>query len=123
MPLSYEIEDGIVFIRASGELLPGEQARFIESWMSDPDLPSPILVCREHTGPGSESAFPSPESARAQAALVRTLDGGPDARLALVASEDLAYGMANIFRAWIESAKFETEIFATREEAVAWLRS
>lgn len=43
--------------------------------------------------------------------------------VALVASSDLEYGMSRVFSAFEEKCGYTTNVFRTRPEAVAWLRS
>ena len=47
MPLSYKIEDGIVYITTIGRIGFQEQMNFIWGWISDPDRPNPIRVLRD----------------------------------------------------------------------------
>ena len=47
MPLSYKIEDGIVYITVTGKIGVQEQKDFAQEWLSDPTLPSPLKILRD----------------------------------------------------------------------------
>src|SRR6185436_16827357 len=71
-------------------------------------------------------ALPSPDRVRDLAYLSAAMDDtASSSRMAVVASEDLAYGLGRMFQAWRRldprSTK-EVGIFRTTEEALAFLR-
>lgn len=117
MPYSYKIEDGIVFTEVTGEVTVEEQKEFSRTWLADPDLPSPLLVCRE--------GVLDPLTAKVvkdSAKFASTL-GIPDgSRLAIVVDSDVAYGLSRVYEARTAELDFDIGIFRDRDEAIKWLR-
>ncbi len=118
MPLHYRIENGIVFTMASGEVTPEENFAFTRRWLSDPDLPSPVRVCREN----DTFTVPTADEIRRIADLMESLDAPDGSRVALVAGGDLEYGVSRMYQAWADGADYRVAVFRDRDEAVAWLR-
>ncbi len=118
MPYSYKIEDGIVFTKVTGEVTVEEQNEFSRTWLADPDLPSPLLVCRESVDLDSLTA----EVVKEQAKFTSTLDIPDGSRLALVVDEDVAYGLSRVYEARTAELDFDIEIFRYRDDAIRWLR-
>ena len=118
MPCSYEIEDGIVFTEVTGEVTVEEQKEFSRTWLADPDLPSPLLVCRESVDLDSLTA----EMVKDSAKFTSTLDIPDGSRLAIVVDSDVAYGMSRVYEAWTAELNVDIRIFRDRDEAIKWLR-
>ena len=120
MPLSYEIKDGILFTTAVGRVTREDTLAVTRSWMRDPDLPNPILLCRDLRRLDVENieAFEVRLSARAGAAF----NPPPGSRLAFVVDSDAAYGLSRMF-AMSEDFPFPVEVFRDRDAAVAWLKA
>ncbi len=119
MPYSYKIEDGIVFTKVTGEVtVEGEQNEFPRTWLADPDLPSPLLVCREEV----DLDYLTAEVVKGSAKFASTLNIPDGSRLALVVDSDVAYGMSRVYEAWTAELNVEIGIFRDRDEAIKWLR-
>ena len=118
MPYSYKIEDGIVFTKVTGEVTVEEQNEFSRTWLADPDLPSPLLVCRE----GADSDSLTAEAVKDSAKFASTLDIPDGSRLALVVDADVAYGLSRVYEAWTAELNVDIGIFRDRDEAIKWLR-
>ncbi len=117
MPFSYKIEEGIVFTTATGETTAQEQAVFKRTWLADPDLPTPLLICREVVDVGR-----TPNWSREQARVATSMDYPEGTRPAIVVGKDLHYGMARQYKSWADDPSFEVGIFRDRDEAIKWLR-
>ena len=117
LPYSYKIEDGIVFTKVTGEVTVEEQNEFSRTWLADPDLPSPLLVCRESVDLDSPA-----EVVKEQAKFTSTLDIPDGSRLALVVDADVAYGLSRVYEARTAELDFDIGIFRDRDEAIKWLR-
>lgn len=48
---------------------------------------------------------------------------GKNYKLALVASEDLAYGMFRVYQSWSDDRPIEINVFRKKEDAYTWLDS
>ncbi len=119
MPLCYTVEDGIVFVDVTGA--PGfeEVKAFIERWRADPDLPSPVLVCRDNRGAEASDL----ETVRALADLAASLDLPAGSKLAIVAASDLDFGMSRMYELLAGDAGFAISVFRQMSEALRWLRA
>ena len=53
---------------------------------------------------------------------VRAMEINPDAIVALVADQDLYFGLSRMFEALVFDAGWETNVFGSKEEAVEWIR-
>lgn len=115
MPLSYKIDGGIVSTTVTGKVEVREQIDFIREYLSDPALPSPLLILRDsrnQTGHLEQSQ---------QQQLIRFAIGLPiDAKLAIVASADLIFGMSRIFQARVDETH-NVQVFRDIEQAHEWL--
>ncbi|TDJ34423.1 MAG: hypothetical protein E2O61_10675 [Gammaproteobacteria bacterium] len=118
MPYSYKIEDGIVFTKVTGEVTVEEQNEFSRTWLADPDLPSPLLVCRESVDLDSLTAEVIKDSAK----FASTLDIPDGSRLAIVVDADVTYGLSRVYEARTAELDFDIGIFRDCDEAIKWLR-
>ncbi len=118
MPYSYKIEDGIVFTKVTGEVAVEELSEFSRTWLADPDLPSPLLVCREEV----DLDYLTAEVVKGSAKFASTLNIPDGSRLALVVDSDVAYGMSRVYEARTAELGFDIGIFRDRDEAIKWLR-
>ena len=85
--------------------------------LADPDLPSPLLVCRERV-----DLDPSTEVVKEQAKFTSTLDIPDGSRLAFVVDADVTYGLSRVYEARTAELNFDVGIFRDRDEAIKWLR-
>ncbi len=115
MPLNYKIDGGIVSTTVTGKVEVREQIDFIREYLSDPALPSPLLILRDsrnQTGHLERSQ---------QQQLICFATGVPiDAKLAIVASEDVVFGTSRIFQALVDET-LNVQVFRDIEEAHEWL--
>ena len=120
MPFSYKIEEGIVFTIATGEITMPQQEAFMRTWLAGPDLPTPLLICRDVV---DEGVTHIPNWSRDLVGFAKSLDFPDGSRFAIVASRDLYYGMARQFQIWADDAQnFSVGVFRDRDEAIKWLR-
>ncbi len=107
-----------MFTKVTGEVTIEEQNEFSRTWLADPDLPSPLLVCRE----GADSDSLTAEAVKDSAKFASTLDIPDGSRLALVVDADVAYGLSRVYEAWTAELNVDIGIFHDRDEAIKWLR-
>ena len=117
MPLEYKIEHGIVFIKNTGGAVTVQQQKaFTRRWLADPDLPTPLLVCRDYHGSFARTPAMMREFSQFWMSVVPN-----GTRAVLVVSGDLDFGMAKVFRGWAGSSGIN--VLRDRDEAIKWLRS
>ena len=118
MPLSYKVEDGIVHITVAGKIGVQEQKDFAQEWLSDPTLPSPLKILRDTRKQVGQSGG-SLQSLKKIIGFATT-SFPPDARLAILASDDLIFGSSRIFQAWLDEIT-NVMVFRDKDEAREWL--
>jgi len=118
MPLSFQIIDGVGVFLTEGDVEYEEGLAVFQAGL-EAIFQRPVgqrlvlfdlLQSRE-----SRSA----DEIRALAAVTQQALGS--ARMALVASQPLVYGMSRMFGAYVQHADFEVGVFHERAAAVAWL--
>ena len=114
MPLSYKIDAGIVYTTVTGKIEVQEQIDFMREMVSDPALPSPLLILRdtrEQTGyiRGSHRELTS---------FAASLPIG--AKAAIVASEEVIFGTSRMFQARVDETH-NVRVFRDIDEAREWL--
>ncbi len=119
MPLSYEIKDGIVFTKATGKITNQMQEEFTQIWLADPDLPSPILICRDNRGVANATYEEMRWLAEFGMSVIDVPEGTREATVVSSASE---YGMAKMYQTMVTAASFSFRIFSDPDEAIRWLR-
>ena len=117
MALSYRIENGILHVHVSGEPSIGEVAAFSATWLADPALPSPVLTCWDLR----EEAYREPDHVRALARVSRDIPVPPGSRLAILASEDVAYGLSRMYEAYADGRHYDVAVFRSMDDAETWL--
>jgi hypothetical protein len=117
MSLSYRIEHGIVFTTASGEVTPEENHAFTQGWLSDPDLPVPLRVCRD----SRQITPPTAKEIQNLASLNKNFRVPDSSRLAIVADRDAQYGMSRMYEALVDGSNYSVAVFRDLDDAVAWL--
>ncbi len=123
MPLRYRIENGIVFVDVSETYTIQENYEFTKTWFTDPDRPSPILLCRNSTALDGSQTWDDMQMLAGLYDQVREENEIPaGSRMAVVALNDLQYGTSRIFGALADNPEVPVGIFRTTEEAVSWLQ-
>ena len=118
MPLSYKIEDGIVYITVTGKIGVQEQKDFAREWLSDPTLPSPLKILRDTRKQVGQ--FGGSLQSLKKIIDFATNSFPPDTRLAILASDDLIFGSSRIFQAWLDETT-NVMVFRDKDEAHEWL--
>ena len=95
-----------------------ENYAFTQAWLSDPDLPTPLRVCRDNRQHTPLAA----EAVRDLAMFNQDLEVPDDSRLAIVVAQDVQFGVARMYQAWADQSDYAVEVFRDPDDAVAWLR-
>ena len=125
MPIVYRIdhENRIVLARAYGVLTDEDVFNYQHSVWSGPELAG-YNELGEMAGV-TDIAIPSIHRVRDLAMTAAEMDSEVMAKVAIVAPEDLGFGLARMFQAYREMEKASRKVvgvFRTLEEAFAWLK-
>ncbi len=125
MPVKYHIdhERRTVFAKCDGKLTPGELFRYQRDIWSMPELAGydefVEIIATDMVVPSSVGL-----DLRGLAELAASSDAREDAKLALVAQDDLAFGLARMYKLYrkLEArGTRQVEVFRSRQEAMDWL--
>ena len=120
MPVTYTVVDGLLVVTATGEYPPEELRRVRAAGLADPATPKPARVLLDVTGAASVRSRSSQEL-RASAGYFASFEDGIE-RVAVLATDDLGYGLMRMASTFSEHQGLETAVFRTFEEARDWLR-
>lgn len=112
--LSYKINGGIVYVTVIGEVGFEEQRDFVQELLSDPALPNPVKILRDTRK--QVGLIGSRKNLQQMISFTKT---SVLARMAIVATEDLIFGMSRVFRAHVEDET--VSVFRDLDEAREWL--
>jgi hypothetical protein len=119
MPLTYRVDkqQGILRSHGSGVLTTADLLEYYQATRADPDFDPAmhrLMDLREVT------QLPPSEEVRAMASYARTKAPENTARMAILASSDLAYGVSMMFKGFVG---FGDRLVVVRDEAeaIAWL--
>lgn len=119
MPLTYRVdkENGILRSHGAGALTIGDLMEYFAATRADPDFDPAmhrLMDLREVT------QLPSSDDVRALATYARTKAPVETARMAILASSDIAFGVSMMFKGFVG---FGERLVVVRDEneATAWL--
>ena len=123
MPLTYRIdlEANMIFVLGEGALTQADKIEGMRAWMADPDYRPGLNVLFDFaavTTPGTREDLQQTVAfiARKAATIGRK-------KVALVMASPLAFGVARQFHALLGETALELDVFKSRDEALAWLRT
>lgn len=121
MPLTFQVDlaQGIIHSRGSGVLTTADLLAYYAETRADPDYEPGmhrLMDLREVT------QLPSSDDIRALATFARTKAPVEKARMAIIASSDLTFGVSMMFKGFVG---FGERLVVVRDEteAMAWLNS
>jgi len=124
MPIDYEVDHArrLVRVRAIGVITPDMLFGYQKTVWSDPAVAGfdeLVDVTGVEHAQGS-----SPSNVNALAGFSAKMDGDGPAKLAIVAADDLLFGLGRMYQAYREmkpGSRKEVGVFRTMAEALAWL--
>ncbi|HTP13907.1 MAG TPA: hypothetical protein VMM37_09755 [Bacteroidota bacterium] len=122
MPVTYKFEATIVLISLAGEYLIEELRRTIDDALADPGYPSHARLIIDLSRSKSIVRRTNDEIKSVAEFLVTKADRFGH-RLALVAAQDLTYGILRMTSVGSENQGVESGVFRSVEEARAWILS
>ncbi len=120
MAVTYRIDGNILFMILSGTYVPDDVPRQFVAAINDPACPEHVHLVVDVTASGSLATRPTDDIRRVAEAL------GPYAariggRCAVVASEDVHFGLSRMGAVYSQGVGVETQVFRTLDDAFAWL--
>jgi hypothetical protein len=122
MAVQYAIGEGVLRLELVGEYEPMDVVRVFLEALSQPGCPIPVALLIDVTSSQSLASRPAAEIRKVAEFL------GPYAhriggRCAVVATEDVHYGLARMGASHSERVGVATQVFRTTEDALKWLRT
>lgn len=121
MPISYSIRGDLVVVEAVGTYEPEDVARRFVEALADPACPAEVVLIYDVTA-SSALASRNTEQIRYAAEFLGQYAARLRGRCAVVATQDIHFGLARMGAAYSEAVGVEVGVFRTRDEAIAWLR-
>ena len=120
MAVTYRIDGNVLFMTFTGTYAPDDVTRQFVAAINDPACPAHVHLVVDVTASESLATRPTDEIRRVAEAL------GPHAariggRCAVVASEDVHFGLSRMGAVYSQSVGVETRVFRTLDDALAWL--
>lgn len=119
MPVFSKVRDGILVVAVDGDYTSTELRRAGAAGLGEPGLPRPARVLLDMSGAAGISRR-SPEELRTTADFFAGLSE-EGSRVAILAPDDLAFGLMRMAEAYYASKGRVAKVFRDRGEAVAWL--
>ncbi|HTY37803.1 MAG TPA: STAS/SEC14 domain-containing protein [Bacteroidota bacterium] len=122
MPIRYRIQSNILILELAGEYSKEDLRQLIHTALDDTTLPDKPLVLFDFSssvGIFHRSSADVKEMARFLASVKHRLGQ----RVAFYAPHDLPFGLMRMGTAASDTEGLATEVFRSKEEALAWLRS
>ncbi len=122
MPITFRFESNIVVIAMEGDYSVEEIYNTAQQVLAHPQIPaSPkLLLDLRHS---ASIAKRSSESVNRVARFFGSISARFSNKIALVAANDLQYGLMRMGSAGAESRGVKSEVFRTLDDAQAWLTS
>ncbi len=120
MPVTYDLDDGLIALRLSGEYAPTEIKSALLDALDDPRLPGDaqlLFDLRESRSIQDRTADDVRDMARFLAAHGQRFGN----RVAMVTNGDLAFGLMRLGAVTAQSGGVEAEVFRDIHSARAWL--
>jgi hypothetical protein len=121
MPATYRLLNDVVEISLVGNVPPEEVIQTFHEGLDDPATPSRFFVLLDVRESTSLATRPTADIIR----VAETLGPHKDrvARCAVIATENVHFGLSRLGAVYSETAGVMTSVFRDRDEAIAWLHS
>ena len=122
MPVLFELDDQVIALRMVGAYQPADIRAALRDAFADPGAASPIGLLFDVRPSESLRGRPT-EEVRRMGRFLAAQGARFGGRLALVASENFAYGLMRLGAAAAESGGVAASVFRDEPAALAWLQS
>lgn len=121
MPVFTRVSGSVLLVTVDGDYTPAELRRVGEAGILDPGTPKPARVLLDMSGAAGLSKR-KPEELKETARFFGALRAHLD-RVAILAPDDLSYGLMRLGESWFEDAAGSERamVFRSRAEALEWL--
>jgi hypothetical protein len=119
MPVFHTLKDGIVIVTVDGDYTSPELKRAGARALEDPGVDGKARVLLDMSG-AAGMAKRSQEELRETAHLFSSMGGDVEA-VAILAPDDLSFGLMRVGLAYYTASGERAEIFRERAQALAWL--
>lgn len=120
MPVTYRFDQDVLEMEFLGDCPPDDVIKTFHLALDDPACPPTFLMLVDVSRSSSLATRASEDIIRVAAYLGPFKDRVK--RVAVVATEDVHFGLSRMGAVYSESAGVVTTVFRRRDEAVAWLR-
>ena len=121
MPVTYRVDDDVLEMTFNGDCPPDEVIQTFHEALDDPACPPKFALFVDVRKSTSLATRPTPDIIRVAEYL------GPHksrvARCAVLATEDVHFGLSRLGAVYSEAKGVVTNVFRDRDEAIAWLRA
>ena len=122
MPVTYAYHSEILLIEAiGGDYSPEDLPRTFVAALGDPAATMPVALLLDVTR-STVLATRRPDQIRYVAEFLKPYAERIGRRCAVVASEDVHFGLARMGSVFAEGVGVEAQVFRTMDEAVEWLK-
>lgn len=120
MPVEYSIRGGVLTLEMVGIYEPRDMVRAFLEAMDDPECPQPVGLLLDVSRSESLATRPAQEI-RKMAEYLGPYSDRIGGRVAVVAPEDVQFGLSRIGAAHSEGIGVNARVFRSAAEAVRWL--
>lgn len=118
MAISYELEDQILIIKTEGDFHPEDLQSTFQKVFADPDFRTGIKILVHDL----DSVFvPTSKQIEAGAKNIEEIMKKFSAKMAIVVSSDVNYGMGRMMEIFCEQRGIDMKVFKELEVAKMWL--
>ena len=119
MPISYELEDQILIIKTEGDFQPEDLQNTFNKVFSDPKFQPGIKILLHDL----DSVFvPTTKQIQAGAKNIEEIMKKFAAKMAIVVSSDVNYGMGRMMEIFCEEREIDLKVFKEIDMAKMWLK-
>lgn len=122
MPVSYELRDAVLRMSLEGEYEPEDILRTFLAAMADPSCPKRVDFLLDVTR-STSLAKRAPGEIQTVAEALGPFDTRIGGRCAVVASDDLQFGLSRMGSAYSGAVGVEVQVFRDPDAALSWLAS
>ena len=121
MPIHYQIdlERGMLYIVAEGEISQEERLSGMQAWLTDPDFRPGLQTLADFSGATNVPTLPELEEIVAH--IRRHANTIGQKKIAIVSTRPVTFGVARQFGALAPGELLTVRVFKSRDEALAWL--
>jgi hypothetical protein len=122
MPISYHFNTNIVILEFSGKYTVDDMKTQVTASLDNPECPADAVMLLDLRKDESVKER-SPQEIREMSYFFGELRDRINRRLCMVTSDELAFGLMNMAKAYDQSEGISSRAFTDMDKALAWLTS